>query len=73
MRQKLLLALETIRNLEPVTLSNISELDETFVLDSYKGSSVPEEAERGPRKHGARAPQNSYNSYMQRLKNLVKY
>lgn len=55
MRQKLLLALETIRNLEPVTLSNISELDETFVLDSYKGSSVPEEAERGPRKHGARA------------------
>ncbi len=55
MRQKLLMALEAIQDMEPIMLGDISELDETFVLDSYKGSPVPEESERGPRKHGARA------------------
>ena len=55
MRQKLLMALEAIQDMEPIMLGDITELDETFVLDSYKGSPVPEEAERGPRKHGAQA------------------
>lgn len=55
MRQKVLMALETARDLEPITFYDITELDETFCLDNYKGSPVPEEAGRGPRKHGAQA------------------
>lgn len=40
---------------EPAILSGIAELDETFVLDCYKGKPVPAEAGRSARRHGARA------------------
>ena len=36
-------------------LSGVAELDETFVLDCYKGSQVPDSAGREARKHGAKA------------------
>lgn len=36
-------------------LSGNAELDETFVLDCYKGRPVPESAGREARKHGAKA------------------
>ena len=55
MRHKVLLALQDMLSLDPVILSGIAELDETFVLDCYKGSAVPPEAGREARKHGARA------------------
>lgn len=55
MRRKLLLALQDISKDNPVLLSGISEFDETFVLDCYKGGSVPKEAGRVPSKHGAKA------------------
>ena len=55
MRHKVLLALQDMISLQPVVLSGIAELDETFVLDCYKGAPVPEEAGRSARKHGAKA------------------
>ncbi len=55
MRHKVLMALQDMLAQTPVLLSDISEFDETFVLDCYKGSPVPESAGRGARKHGAKA------------------
>ena len=55
MRHKLLLALEQVTESKPATLSGICELDETFVLDSYKGKKLPEKVGRKARKHGAKA------------------
>lgn len=55
MRHKLLLALETLMDDSSETLSGTCELDETFVLDSYKGKKLPEEVGRNARKHGAKA------------------
>lgn len=55
MRHKVLMALQDMLRKDPVLLSGIAELDETFVLDCYKGARVPEEAGRKARKHGAKA------------------
>ena len=55
MRHKVLMALQDLLEQNPVLLSGIAEFDETFVLDCYKGSRVPEEAGRKARKHGAKA------------------
>ncbi len=55
MRHKILMALCDLLEKEPVLLSGVAELDETFVLDCYKGAPVPEEAGRQARKHGAKA------------------
>lgn len=56
MRHKILKALEDTEEEEPIELGEVSELDETFVLDSYKGSETErEEAGREARKHGAKA------------------
>lgn len=37
----------------PIVLSVVCELDDTFVLDSYKGTKLPKDFWRKPRKHGA--------------------
>lgn len=55
MRHKVLMALQDMLEQDPVSLSGIAELDETFVLDCYKGVPVPEYAGCKARKHGARA------------------
>lgn len=55
MRHKLLLAFQNVRENNPVVLSDVSELDETFVLDCYKGKKLPNEVNRKSRKHGAKA------------------
>ena len=55
MRHKVLMALQDILKKTPVPLSGTAELDETFVLDCYKGKRVPEEAGREARRHGAKA------------------
>ena len=54
MRHKVILALENLDKEEPVILNEVAELDETFVLDCYKGKPVPQEAGRPARKHGAK-------------------
>ena len=55
MRHKLLAALQDWLRDNPVILSDIVELDETFVLESLKGTKIPEGYYRKPRKHGAKA------------------
>ena len=55
MRHKILMALQDLLESNPVLLSGFAELDETFVLDCYKGSQVPQTAGREARKHGAKA------------------
>ncbi len=55
MRHKILAALETEQMCEPAEMSTIVELDETYVLESHKGTPTPQDYWRGPRKHGAKA------------------
>lgn len=52
MRHKILLALQNDPDSKNILLGEVSELDETFVLDSYKGKQLPEGVTR---KHGAKA------------------
>ena len=55
MRHKILMAMQAFSEEHPTVLSGTSELDETYVLESYKGRKLPEGVERAPRKHGAKA------------------
>ena len=55
MRHKILLALQELPVTQNACLNEVSELDETFVLESYKGKKLPAEVSRKPRKHGAKA------------------
>lgn len=55
MRHKFLLALQDMVTQDPVVLKQVSELDETFVLECLKGRHLPEEVQRPARKHGAKA------------------
>lgn len=55
MRHKVLMALQNLLETNPVLLSGIIALDETFVLDCYKGVRIPQEAGRKARKHSAKA------------------
>lgn len=55
MRHKVLLALQGLPETEHVLLDGVSELDETFVLECYKGKPLPETVGRKARKHGAKA------------------
>lgn len=41
------MAVHDILEEEKICLSGVSELDETFVLDSYKGSPLPDSVQRG--------------------------
>lgn len=53
MRHKILYSLEEAQNKKTQQLSGICEVDETYVLESYKGKKLPEGFWRKPRKHGA--------------------
>lgn len=55
MRHKILLSLQEEAAGDPVILKNVAELDETYVLESYKGKELPGELGRKARKHGAKA------------------
>lgn len=55
MRHKVLMTIENHIDTDPVILRDISELDETYVLESYKGRKFDDDAPRKPRKHGAKA------------------
>ncbi len=55
MRHKILLELEAHNSAEPTLLDEVSELDETFVLECYKGKQLPDTVGRPARKHGAKA------------------
>ncbi len=55
MRHKVLLALQELPEIHDVELGGVVELDETFVLDNYKGKPLDEKAGREPRNHGDKA------------------
>ena len=55
MRHKFLLALQDIAASDPTILGQVSELDETFVLECFKGKELPSNIDRPARKHGAKA------------------
>ena len=55
MRHKVLMALQQLPEISDVCLGEVSEFDETFVLDCYKGKGMDGSIPRGPRRHGAKA------------------
>jgi transposase-like protein len=56
MRHKILLAIERLDEREPKRLAGVCELDETFVLENYKGRNrLLDDFWREPRRHGAKA------------------
>lgn len=62
MRHKILLALQDLIAADPVILGQVSELDETFVLECFKGKKLPPDIGRPPRKHGAKAQKRGISS-----------
>ena len=62
MRHKFLLALMDFMADNQTKLGEVSELDETYVLESYKGSKFSDSAIRKPRKHGAKAERPGISS-----------
>lgn len=62
MRHKLLLALQEIPETSQILLEGVSELDETFVLECYKGRPLPGSVGRKARKHGAKAQKRGISS-----------
>ena len=55
MRHKVLMALQKLTEIDKVCLGDVSEFDETFVLDCYKGKKLDVSISRKPRRHGAKA------------------
>lgn len=55
MRHKILMSLQQLPEISSVCLGDVSEFDETFVLDCYKGKRFDGSVPRTPRKHGAKA------------------
>lgn len=62
MRHKVLLGIAKYLETEPVILESIAELDETYVLESFKGSKFSEDAPRKPRLHGEKAEKRGLSS-----------
>lgn len=55
MRHKILTALQETEEFRTVCLGDVTELDETFVPDCYKGKPLDSSHGRKARKHGAKA------------------
>lgn len=55
MRHKILYCLEQAAENNQKRLEGVCEADETYILESVKGSKIPEGYHRKPRKHGAKA------------------
>lgn len=55
MRHKALPAFQDILSADPVVLGQVSELDETFVHESFKGEKIPLGSGKPARRHGAKA------------------
>ncbi len=55
MRHKLLSLAEKAVAQENTELKGVCEIDDTYVLESVKGTKIPEDYHREPRKHGAKA------------------
>jgi transposase-like protein len=53
MRHKILFCLEQEDLVNPIHLEGVCEVDETYVLENYKGKKLSSDFWRRPRKHGA--------------------
>ena len=62
MRHKILYGIEQSQIETPVKLSGVCEADETYILENYKGSKLPDEFWRKPRKHGAKAEKSGLSN-----------
>ena len=62
MRHKILMALQELPETADVCLGNVSEFDETFVPDCYKGKELDTGIGRNPRRHGAKALKRGISS-----------
>lgn len=62
MRHKILMALQELPETADVCLGDVSEFDETFVLDCYKGRKLDAGIGRKPRRHGAKALKRGISS-----------
>lgn len=62
MRHKILLALQELPETADACLGEVSEFDETFVLDCYKGRKLDGTVTRTARKHGAKAKQRGISN-----------
>ena len=62
MRHKVLLSLEAEECRKPTVLDGVCELDDTYVLESLKGTGIPEDYWRKARKHGAKAKKRGVSS-----------
>lgn len=61
-RHKILMALQELPDTANVCLRDVSEFDETFVLDCYKGKEPDTGVGRNPRKHGAKSLKSGISS-----------
>ena len=62
MRHKILMSMESKINNKPTVLSGVCELDETYILESMKGTALPDGYWRKARKHGARSKNKGLNA-----------
>jgi transposase-like protein len=62
LRHKILIGMEIAEELQPTVLTGVCELDDTYVLESMKGSKIPENYHRKARKHGAVAGKRGISS-----------
>ena len=67
MRHKILMSMEAREKASPSQLGGISELDETYVLESLKGRKFLENALREPRKHGEKAARRGISNEQIRI------
>lgn len=62
MRHKILLTLQELPEVKDICLGEVSELDETYVLDFYKGKKLDPTVGREARRHGAMAQKRGISS-----------
>lgn len=62
MRHKILMALQQLPEACCICLGEVSEFDETYVLDCYKGKKLDSSLARNARKHGAKAVKRGISS-----------
>lgn len=55
MRHKILRGIVKFLECDPIVLQEVAELDETYVLESFKGTKFDENSPRKPRLHGEKA------------------
>ena len=64
MRHKILIPLQQMPEIGNICLGEVSELDETFILDCYTSKPLDDDISRKPRKHGAKLKSAAFPANM---------